>query len=104
MPVSPGGPSFSLLVERRSSPRRPVRVKRTCSGPWGASECLVVDVSETGLGIVTGQELKLGDEVLVDWESEKGSDRPSQIACRVAHQTHGRVGLAFVRADEAVVA
>ena len=81
--------------ERRAFPRWPVAIEGRCYGRIGSSKCLITEMSENGIAIVTGQSLRIGEVLTAAWCLD-GDPTPLQIHGVVRDTTTVTVGLEFL--------
>jgi len=82
--------------ERRVSRRRSVAHRAECSGPWGTSPCMISDMSETGMSLVCGRKLLVGEQVKIKWQNAPDA-KPAEIRCVVRYSLDTVTGVEFVR-------
>lgn len=80
--------------EQRAVTRKRIALRAQCVGEWGASPCLVSDVSEGGMAFVCGHLHDVGDQVTLRWETSYGST--VQVDCTVRHVTGPYIGVQFL--------
>ena len=81
--------------QRRAFPRWSVALNGTCRGRWGSSRCLITEMNEAGMGLVSGHHHRVGDEMTVTCRLEN-SEEPLEINCVVRHATTKGTGVAFL--------
>jgi hypothetical protein len=81
--------------QRRVFPRWSVALKGTCRGTWGSSRCLITEMNEAGMGLVSGRYHSVGDEMTVACRLEN-NEEPLEINCVVRHATAKGTGVAFL--------
>ena len=81
--------------QRRVFPRWSVALEGTCHGGWGSSRCLITEMNEAGMGLVSGHHHSVGDEMTVACRLEN-NEEPLEVHCVVRHATAKGTGVAFL--------
>ena len=68
--------------EHRAFRRWPIALETRCYGRAGSTQCLISEISEAGLTVVTGYRCAVGDELNVAWEFES-DEKPFHVTCVV---------------------
>lgn len=84
-----------IIREARESIREKIYSPATLSVGDIPFDGAVVDVSESGVGLECERELKVGQQVQIEF-SLPGSDRPVRCTGKVARVERGRVGIQFL--------
>lgn len=80
-------------LDRRGIPRKKTALRAQCSGDWGASPCLISDLSEGGMAFVCGHLHGIGDLVSLDFSTPRG--RNFRVEAIVRHVTGPYIGVEF---------
>ena len=88
---------FPWNEERCSFPRWPVALEGSCYGTWGSSKCLISELSESGISVVSGHISRVGEEFTVAWRLAV-SETPLQITCVVRRIVDKQAGIEFLDA------
>lgn len=83
--------------ERRAFPRWPVALEGTCYGAWGSSRCLIAELSENGISLVSGHALSVGDLCDIAWRLS-AAETPIHVTCIVRQISDRQIGLEFLDA------
>jgi CheY-like chemotaxis protein len=84
-----------IIREARESIREKIHAPATLSVGDVPFDGAVVDISESGVGLECEQELKVGQQLQIEF-SLPGSDRPVRCTGKVARVESGRVGIQFL--------
>ena len=86
--------------EKRGSTRLPVALRGQCAGEWGASPCLISEISQGGLSLVCGHTHNPGDHIHVSW-SEGAKGDGMEADCLVRHVCATHIGVEFLEMPDA---
>ena len=104
MDIAPQGPVLrhsqaeGSTRERRDVPRCAVTFAGNCYGIWGSSPCVISELSEAGITVVSAHIAKVGEEFTVAW-SLADRETPLQITCIVRDLSGQQAGLEFLDAQ-----
>jgi PilZ domain len=88
----------SSTRERRDFPRCAVAYAGSCYGIGGSSPCVISEVSEAGVTVLSAHIAKIGEEFTVAW-SLADNETPLQITCIVRDVSGEQAGLEFLDAQ-----